>query len=338
MLIPNYEGVCNVESNFTYYFKTLVNKVASMIDFKNLPENIDEEYLKEQLILAGKVCFTQFNEHLYALNGNVGGEPNCYYQPQLFIIANPILGSKEVKIRHADGSTKVDGLEGILVSLTSADAELPNTVKGGLYDLIYQTAGLLADNVVSLNCAQINSRLQSVLIADDETLANTGEKVMKDLYSGKPYKILTQDILNKITVNPIAASGSNTTIMSLIEAQHNIYGNFYNQLGLSYSDNRKRERINTAESELMEGSLNLSLQVIIENLKKDIDRVNELFGTSIEVGINEEALPQDRLEDGNGKDLVDGIQDRADDKVVDATPDSESPEKTLEDVERKDAE
>ena len=153
MLIPNYEGVCNVESNFAYYFKTLVNKVASMIDFKNLPENIDEEFLKEQLILAGKVCFTQFNEHLYALNGNVGGEPNCYYQPQLFIIANPILGSKEVKIRHADGSTKVDGLEGILVSLTSADAELPNTVKGGLYDLVYQTAGLLADNIVSLNCA-----------------------------------------------------------------------------------------------------------------------------------------------------------------------------------------
>ncbi|MBR4790781.1 MAG: hypothetical protein IK024_07810 [Treponema sp.] len=57
----------------------MVNKVASMIDFKNLPENIDEEYLKEQLILAGKICFTQFNEHLYALNGNVGGEPNCYY-------------------------------------------------------------------------------------------------------------------------------------------------------------------------------------------------------------------------------------------------------------------
>lgn len=223
MLIPNYEGVCNVESNFTYYFKTLVNKVASMIDFKNLPENIDEEFLKEQLILAGKVCFTQFNEHLYALNGNVGGEPNCYYQPQLFVIANPILGSKEVKIRHADGSTKVDGLEGILVSLTSADAELPNTVKGGLYDLVYQTAGLLADNIVSLNCAQINSRVQVAFVADDEALANTGEKVLKDMYNGKPYKILTQDILNKLTVSPIAASGSNTTIMSLIEAQANIW-------------------------------------------------------------------------------------------------------------------
>ena len=328
MLIPNYEGVCNVESNFTYYFKTLVNKVASMIDFKNLPENIDEEYLKEQLILAGKVCFTQFNEHLYALNGNVGGEPNCYYQPQLFIIANPILGSKEVKIRHADGSTKVDGLEGILVSLTSADAELPNTVKGGLYDLIYQTAGLLADNVVSLNCAQINSRVQVAFIADDEVLANTGEKVLKDLYNGKPYKILTQDILNKLTITPIAASGTNTTIMSLIEAQANIWQNFYNQLGLSYNGNLKRERINTAESELMTGSLNLNLQTIVDNIKKDVERVNELFGTSIEVGINEEALPTEVAAKQNDNDLVDGIEDRPDDKIVDAVEDSSDPTKT----------
>ena len=333
-LIPNYEGVCSVDQNFNYYFKTLTNKISSMIEFKNLPEKVNEEFLKEHLILCGKICFTEFNSHIYALDGNVGGEPNCYYEPQDFIIANPILGSKIVKIRHKDGGEDVSGLEGILVGLTSIDKELPGE-RGGLFNLIYQTAGLLADNIVSLNCAQINSRLQSVLIADDEALANTGEKTMKDLYNGKPYKILTQDILNKITVNPIAASGSNTTIMSLIEAQHNIWGNFYNQLGLSYNDNRKRERINSAESELMEGSLNLNLQVIIENLKADIEKVNELFGTSIEVDINEQALPRNR-EAGN--DLVDGIEDRADDKIVDATSDSESPNKTLEDVERNDAE
>ena len=159
MIIPNYEGVCNVDQNFKYYFKTLVNKVGSLIDIKNLPENIDEEFLKEQLILTGKICFTQFNNHVYALNGNVGGEPNCYYLPTEFVIANPVLGSKNIKIRHEDGSNKVDGLEGILVGLTSADKNMETAITGGLYDLIYQTAGLLADNIVSLNCAQINARV-----------------------------------------------------------------------------------------------------------------------------------------------------------------------------------
>lgn len=332
LVIPNYEGVCNVDQNFKFYFKTLTNKVGQMIEFKNLPENVDEEFLKEQLILCGKICFTQFNSHIYALNGNVGGEPNCYYESQDFIIANPILGSKTVKIRHEDGSTKVDGLEGILVGLTSIDKQV-ESLHGGLYELIYQTAGLLADNVVSLNCAQINSRVQVAFVADDEALANTGEKVLKDMYNGKPYKILTQDILNKLTVSPIAASGTNTTIMSLIEAQANIWQNFYNQLGLSYNGNLKRERINTAESELMTGSLNLNLQTIIENLKADIDRVNELFGTSIEVDINPDAMPPEVEEIAADEDKVDGIEDRADDKIQDATPDSENPQKTEDDVE-----
>lgn len=170
-------------------------------------------------------------------------------------------------------------------------------------------------------------------VADDEALANTGEKVLKDMYNGKPYKILTQDILNKLTVSPIAASGTNTTIMSLIEAQANIWQNFYNQLGLSYNGNLKRERINTAESELMTGSLNLNLETIINNLKKDIEKVNELFGTSIEVNINPKAMPEDvNVEIAAEEDLVDGIEDRADDKIIDAVEDSEDPKTTEEEV------
>jgi hypothetical protein len=83
----------------------------------------------------------------------------------------------------------------------------------------------------------------------------------------------------------------------------------------------------------MTGSLNLNLETIINNLKRDIEKVNELFGTSIEVNINPKAMPEDvNAEIAASKDLVDGIEDRADDKIEDATPDSENPEKTEEEV------
>ena len=79
----------------------------------------------------------------------------------------------------------------------------------------------------------------------------------------------------------------------------------------------------------MTGSLNLNLQTIVDNIKKDIEKVNELFGTSIEVDINKEALPENvNAEIAANNDLVDGIEDRPDDKVIDATPDSEDPTKT----------
>ena len=158
MRIPQYDGVCDVSKVFQYYFKTLTNKVAELIRFGNLPDHIDEESLKESLILEGRVCFTEFNSHIYALTGNVGGEVDCYKIPTQFIIANQILGSKDVKVRHVDGNTSVDGLEGIVVGLTHVDTELSLTVAKGLYNLIYNYAGMLADNLVSLNCAQINSR------------------------------------------------------------------------------------------------------------------------------------------------------------------------------------
>lgn len=317
MLIPAYNGVCDVEKVFQYYFKTLTNKVAELIRFDNLPDHIDEEFLKESLILQGRVCFTQFNEHLYALTGNIGGEPDCYKVPSLFIIANPILGSKQVKVRHMDGNTSVDGLEGIVVGLTHVDTHMVDMGAVGLYRLIYNYAGMLADNFVSLNCAQINSRVQVAFVADNDTLANSAEKVLKDLYNGKPYKVLRQDILNKLTVSPIAASGANTTIISLIEAHATILADFWSELGIAYNSNRKRQYVGKAESEMDTGSLSLNIDSIINSIREGIERVNELFGTDIRVGVDENAYENMMNGEAEAADDVDGMVDREDDIIKD---------------------
>lgn len=284
-----YKGVCDVQQNFDTYFKLLLNKVMSLFKFKNLPPTIDEKFLKTQLILNGKVCITQFNgTDLYALNGNVGGEPNVYYEPQFFIIANPILGSKQVRIRQKDGSDKIDGLEGILVGLTSVDQESDCSMGGGLFGLIYQTAGLLADNISSLNVAQINGRATVAYSADSLAMANSAEEVLKDIYAGKPYRVLSQNILENITTTPLGSSGNNNTLMTLIETHQYILAQFYNEIGIAGNWNMKRERINTAETELMSGSLDISVFDMIKSLKDGFEKVNELFGTSIEVELNEE--------------------------------------------------
>lgn len=317
MLIPEFTGVCNVEQIFRYYFKTLTNKACNLIKFEDLPDHIDEEFLKEQLVLVGRICFKDIDGHLYALNGNVGGEPDCYYHSTQYIIANPVLGSHTVTIRHKDGSTDVNGLDGILVGLTHADLELEGNIKGGLYDLIYTYSGLLADNLVSLNCAQINSRVQVAFVGDTESLANTAEKVLRDLYNGTPYKVLQQDILNKLTITPVAASGANTTIMSLIEAHAQIISDFYSELGISYNSNRKREYVNSTENSMDTGSLNLNIDTIIDCISEGIDRVNELFGTDIKVHLDENAYINEMNASLADTDDVDGIVDRNEDIIED---------------------
>ena len=290
-----YHGVCDVQANFQTYFKLLLNKAMSLFKVEGLPPFVNKDYLLEHLILDGKICFGPIGPsgELYALTGNEGGEPNAYYMPQQFIVANPVLGSKQIKIRHKDGKEDVEGLDGIMVYLTKWDA-VSNTAKwnGGLYNLIYKYAGLLADNDVSLNIAQINGRLSVVFTADEEAEAREAEKALEAVYQGKPYKVLVQDILEKITATPVASAGTNNTIMSLIEAHAHLLQDFYSEIGIASQGNLKRERVNTAETELMTGCLDISIWNMLDTLKKCFERVNEKFGTSISVELNDEIFYQ----------------------------------------------
>lgn len=329
MIIPNYNGVCDVEKVFQYYFKTLTNKVSELIRLKNLGDRMDEEYIKESLILEGRVCFMrwpEFDNELYALTGNYGGEPDCFKIPTEYVISNPVLGSRTVTIRHLNGSQSVEGLEGIIVGITYIDAELCTDTAKGLYNLIYNYAGMLADNFVSLNCAQINSRVQVAYVADNQNLANSAEAVLKDLYNGKPYKVLTQDILNKLTVSPVLAAGSNNTVINLIEAHATILSDFWSELGIAYNGNRKRQYINNSEAEMSTGALSLNIDSIINAIKAGLDRVNELFGTNIEVEVDDNALNSNIM---NGQaeisDNNDSVPAPADPLPVDDNNDDDKP-------------
>lgn len=283
---PSYKGVCDVDFNFKTYFSLLLNKVNRMFVWENLPDTIDSRFLETQLLLSGKACFFKDNDNYYCLNGNWGGEPNVYYYPTIWTVSNPILGSRQLKVRQKDGSNSTEGLDGIIIG--NSDSDLISEAKtGGLYNLIYQTAGLLADNISSLNVAQINGRAAVLYTADSEAEALSGEKILQDIYSGHPYRILSQNILEKIGVSPIAGAGTNNTLMSLIEAHQYILAQFFNEIGIGGNWNMKRERINTAETELMTDSLDINIQSMLKCREEAASKINELFGLNLSVKLNE---------------------------------------------------
>lgn len=306
--IRSYRGVCDVDFNFRTYFDLLVNKVSRMFVWENLPETVNERYLEQKLLLIGKVAFTKVDDKFYVVSGNWGGEPNCYYQPTLWTMANPILGSKQLRIRQLNGTEEVEGLDAILIGNSDVDLLRENCEQGGLYGLIYQTAGLLADNVSSLNVSQINGRVSVLYTADSEAEALTGEKVLQDIYQGKPFKILSQNILEKIGVNPVAAQGQSNTLMSLIEAHQYILAQFFNEIGIGGNWNMKRERINTAETELMTDSLDINIQSMLKCREEAVKKINELFGLNISVKLNEAVYSEDE-EDQTDEIQVDGVED-----------------------------
>ena len=327
-----YGGVTNVQDNFELYFDLLTNKCCNLFKWEGLPETVNERFLMMQLILTGRIAWFADKGNIYALNGSWGGAPNCYYEPTEWIVANPILGSKTLKVRNLDGSDSIDKLDGIVMALTDVDYVKQNPTKGGLYRLIYQTAGLLADNISSLNVSQINGRVSQIWTADNDSLARTFEEICKDIYEGHPYKVVSQDILNKVNAVPTAQTGQSNTLLNLIEAHQYILAQFYNEIGLPSNWNMKRERINTAETELMTGSLDVSVYNMEKNLQAAVEKINELFGTSISVRFNEEIKEEEAEVEGEPDGTGESTQPAEEEKVVEDDSTIETVEEEKEEV------
>lgn len=297
-------GVCDFKQNYDFYFKWLTNKVMNCFiikdnsEDKSFTENINWNYFKMNLILDGQICITDFNDSLYACIGNRGGEPNEYYVPTIFTISNPILGSKQVDI-------DVNG-----VVFYNTDIDMFNYTgnceifSGGLYDLISQTATLLADNIISINCNQINSRITAFFTAESEAQAVAGEVVLKKMYAGKPYQILRSDLIEKLNVNPINSSASGN-ITELVELHNYIIADFFQSIGVKSNNVMKRERLINSEIDSQNDYLKISLLEILTSWQKGFDKVNELYGTDISVNLNP-ALLDELLEDSTSDEMVNG--------------------------------
>ena len=281
-------GVCDFRENYDFYFKWLTNKVSNCFVLHNLPETINETFLKVNLILNGLICITQFNgTKLYACKGNLGGQPDEYYRPTQWIISNPVLGSKNVQIRDFKGIKQ----DGVVISNTDIDGIFSEgAFDCGLNTFINQTATLLADNIISISCNQINSRVNCFFLADEEGLATAGENILKKMYAGRPYQIIRQDVIDKITVNPMTANNGQN-IAELVELHNYIISQFLQNIGIRSNDIRKKERLITAEVEEQDNLIQLSITEMLASWQKGFDKVNDLFGTNIEVTLNPVLIP-----------------------------------------------
>ena len=294
------DGICDFRANYEFYFKWLLSKTCSCFYLKNLPETLDEFYIISNLLIDGDVCITKFDDKLYACIGAPGGQPDEYYRPSVYTIANPILGSKIVK----------DGVDGVIIYNTPLDAY----VSGGLYGLISQTATLLADNIVSINCCQINSRVTAITTADSPAQRIEAEATLKSIYAGHPFKVVGSDIIDKIAVNPIATANTSQNLAELIELHNYIIANYFQSIGIKSNDIRKKAHVLQDEIDSQNDYLQISILELLTSWQSGFDKVNELFGTDIHVELNPVLLDVIVGDDNdNNNDTMDNVTDNSSD-------------------------
>lgn len=289
----NAGGICDFSKNYDFYLKWLLNKTCSCFYIKNLPETMDEYYIKSNLLMDGDIGVTDFNNKLYAVIGAPAGQPDEYYVPTQYTVANPILGSKIF----------TRGKDGVVIYNTDIDRYVP----GGLSGLIDQTATLLTDNIISINCNQINSRVSAFFTADSEAQAISGEAILKRMYTGAPYQILRSDLVEKINVNPIATSNVSQNLTELVELHNYIIANYFQSIGIKANNIRKKAHVLQEEIDVQNDYLQVSILEILTSWQKGFDEVNAMYGTDIQVELNPALI--DTLLGGGGNETSEESMD-----------------------------
>lgn len=245
----------------------MLNRTQSMFRWNNLPDSIPQRILELYLQINGNVCFYRYSDgNLYVFTGGLGGEPDVYYRPTLYTVANPALGfSKALRI---DNECVV----------------MPNdSLYMGLLPLFSRYASMLTETELSMVLSLVNTRTTALISASDDRTKASAEKYLSDLRNGKQGIIGENAILEGVKVQPYANSGSSNHLISLIEFMQYTKASWFNELGLNANYNMKRESINADESQLNNDALLPLVDDMLSSRRIAADKVNTMFGTDISV-------------------------------------------------------
>ena len=258
------------------YIKRFFNRTSRMFEYTGLPETIPQREIELIIQFCRVAIFTKKDDKLFVFYGGLGGQPNEYYQPTQAIVSNPYLRFSEVL--NLDDYIK-DNANAVIIWNDSAHM--------GLYPIFSLNAELLAECDLTLKYGLINKRFMNITTACDDNTKESLKEMFKGVEDGTGYGIIvTKQFLDDSGVGNIAIQHTPSDLKDVIETKQYILGSFYNDLGLNALFNMKREAINESESNLNEDALLPFIDDMLEQRKIGVKRINELFGTSIEVKLS----------------------------------------------------
>lgn len=284
------------KSSARAYYRYLLTRLLRMFQYKNLPDTIPHDILDRYLFENGIACITKVNGKLYVFYGNLGGPQDVYYRPTEFIISNPHIKTESGELFTANVP--------VFPCDTPSQVGQPTKVEGvlirndsdwlGLHPLISRYAYLMAENTLTLRTADVMLRVIALITAKTDKEQASALEYLKSIEKGELGLIGESAFHEGIELqSPPSNNGSYLT--QFIEYQQYLKGSFYNEVGLSSNYNMKREAIGKGESTLDEDALLPLCDNMLVTRREDLAKVNEMFGTNIEVEFSSSWL-ENRIE------------------------------------------
>lgn len=253
------------KKNTQSYIVYMLNRVMQMFDYENLPDTIPKRMIELYTMVNGHSVVVKHEDNLYVCFGGFSGEPNEYYMPKQYIVANPYL-----KLFN----TYTIGEDCVLVRNDS--------LMYGLMPLFSRYASALVENDITMNMVDINSRIAALIDARDDATKASAEKFLIDMEEGKNGVIASSSFFDGIRAQPYGEHNYQR-LTDLIEYQQYMKASWFNELGLNANYNMKREAITSNESQLNDDMLLPLIDDMLECRQQAVDEINEMFGTDISV-------------------------------------------------------
>lgn len=283
-------------TNVNNYVKYMLNRSLAMFKYHNLPDTIPQEELEKMLQCAGGCVWYKHENDLYVFNATLGGEGDVYNRPTKAVISNPALKLTTECIIDED-----------CVFMQN------DSMCMGLVPMYQKYCTILNETDITMILATINKRVQILLSANDDNTVASAKKFIENIENGKLGVIAESKLFDSLKTSTVATSNTNS-LQDIYQLQQYVKASMYNEIGLGANWNSKKERLAVAEVETNSDNLYPLVDDMLNNRRKALEKINEMFGTDIQVEFN--SSWDYRLYNGEN---IDTLEDNIHDEEVETT-------------------
>lgn len=289
--IPDSTVVLDKERSIRQYVTYMLNRTAEMFEWSGLPDTIPYQSLERMLQTYGYVGFAEAplsgdpygldymvateqspTSNLFAFRGGLSGPPSPTLTPTRFVVANP----SDQFSPNGFNKTYTIGKDCYIMKNDSSMI--------GLLPMHTRYASVLAENDVSIRSAQINLRAHLLIIAENDVAMQSANDYIRSLVKGEIAAIADKPIVGNSRTESITHSGN--ALLQLMEMGQYQKASWFNEVGLNFNFNMKREYTSAQEVEANTDILMPLVDDMLRCREFAAEQINKLFGTNISVKKN----------------------------------------------------
>ena len=226
----NPSGVTVTNTRTSAFFRRyLLMKAMSVFKWK-LPENWSEEYFLYTLYGRGHIGIIKTDKFGVICQGGTPSGINVFYQPNKYIIANPLFKRSISPVIDRD----------CVVFKLAPDWS-------GILDLVALYGDYMALAAQACGVNLINSHMAYIFLAQNKTIAESFKKLYDDVASGKPASVVDSKLTNnnsELAVTMLQQNLSqNFIVPELLECWRNFENMFATAIGIPNANTDKKERL-----------------------------------------------------------------------------------------------